>query len=36
MKVRDPFFQLERIRKYVDEDIFPARIRKTMELPRWK
>ena len=27
MKVTDPRFQLERIRKYIDEDIFPTRIR---------
>lgn len=36
MKVRDPHFRLERIRKYVNEDIFPARIREKMDVTSWK
>lgn len=36
MKVRDPHFRLERIRKYIDEDIFPTRIREAVTLNDWK
>ena len=36
MKVRDPYFRLERIRKYIDEDIFPTRIRESVPMPCWK
>jgi alpha-mannosidase len=36
MTVSDPFFTLEKIRKYLDEDIFPARRRCTVPLERWK
>ena len=36
MKVRDPYFRLERIRKYVDEDIFPTRIRESFPMLSWK
>lgn len=36
MKVTDPRFQLERIRKYIDEDIFPTRIRASVRMTDWK
>lgn len=36
MKVRDPHFRLERIRKYIDEDIFPARVVEKKEITNWK
>jgi alpha-mannosidase len=36
VKVRDPYFKLEKIRKYMNEDIFPSRIRESIELPEWK
>lgn len=36
MKVSDPYFRWERIRKYVDEDIAPARIRRYFELRDWQ
>lgn len=36
MKVRDPRFQLERIRKYVDDEIFHARIREQIKIENWK
>lgn len=36
MKVKDPHFKLERIRKYIDEDILGTRIRESIELPVWK
>ena len=36
MKVRDPYFRLERIRKYLDEDIVGSRRRKSVNLTKWK
>jgi alpha-mannosidase len=36
MKVKDPYFKLEKLRKYVDEDIFPTRIRESIRLTNWK
>lgn len=36
MKVKDPNFILEKIRKYLDEDIKPSRYRNVMELENWK
>lgn len=36
MKVRDPYFRLERIRKYIDEDIFPTRVRESIPMTCWK
>lgn len=36
MKVKDPHFKLERIRKYIDEDIFGSRMREYIELLEWK
>lgn len=36
MKVRDPHFQLERIRKYTDEDIYTSRVRESIKLDKWR
>ncbi len=36
MKVKDPHFIIEKIRKYIDEDIWPARYREVVELDEWK
>lgn len=36
MKVRDPYFKLEKIRKYIDEDIYSTRIRDSIKLEKWK
>lgn len=36
MKVKDPHFILEKIRKYLDEDIRPSRYRDVMEIENWK
>jgi alpha-mannosidase len=36
MKVKDPYFKLERVRKYIDEDIFPSRVRDSILLEAWK
>ena len=36
MKVKDPHFILEKIRKYLNEDIFPSRCRETMDITGWK
>lgn len=36
MKVKDPNFIWEKIRKYMDEDIWPARYREVVELDEWK
>lgn len=36
MKVKDPHFILEKIRKYLDEDIKPSRYRSVVEIGSWK
>ena len=36
MKVKDPYFVLERAEKYLQEDIRPSRIRNCMELRDWE
>lgn len=36
MKVKDPHFILEKIRKYLDEDIIPSRYREVMDIESWK
>lgn len=36
MKVKDPYFKLERVRKYIDEDIFPSRVRDFILIEDWK
>lgn len=36
MKVKDPHFILEKLRKYLDEDIRPSRYRNAIELENWK
>lgn len=36
MKVKDPHFVLEKIEKYIDEDIRPSRVREAVELENWK
>jgi len=36
MKVRDPYFKLEKIKKYIDEDIFKTRISASIQLVEWK
>lgn len=36
MKVKDPYFTLEKIEKYLKEDIFPSRIREAVEISHWK
>lgn len=36
MKVKDPYFVLEKIEKYINEDIRPSRIREAVELDHWK
>lgn len=36
MKVKDPNFVLEKIQKYLTEDIIPSRYRETMEIEFWK
>lgn len=36
MKVKDPHFTLEKIAKYVEEDIRPTRVREALTLTNWK
>lgn len=36
MKVQDPHFILEKIRKYLDEDIRPTRYREIVDIEEWK
>lgn len=36
MKVKDPHFVLEKIRKYINEDIVPTRYREYVEIENWK
>lgn len=36
VKVNDPYFILEKIRKYLDEDIRPTRYREAVNLETWK
>ncbi len=36
MKVKDPHFVLEKIEKYIDEDIRPSRIRAAADIENWK
>ncbi len=36
MKVKDPHFVLEKIGKYLQEDIRPSRVRRQVELGEWK
>ena len=36
MKVKDPHFVLEKIEKYIDEDIRPSRIREVVDIENWK
>ena len=36
MKVKDPRFVLEKIRKYLDEDIVPTRYQEVVDLENWK
>lgn len=36
MKVKDPHFILEKIAKYINEDIRPSRIRESLTLENWK
>ena len=36
MKVKDPHFVLEKIEKYIDEDIRPSRIREAADIENWK
>lgn len=36
MKVKDPHFILEKIAKYVEEDIRPTRVREALTLTNWK
>lgn len=36
MKVKDPHFVLEKIEKYINEDIRPTRIREAVDLENWK
>lgn len=36
MKVKDPKFVLEKIRKYLDEDIRPTRYREVLDIVSWK
>lgn len=36
MKVKDPHFILEKIEKYINEDIRPSRIRESVKLESWK
>lgn len=36
MKVKDPYFVLEKIAKYIEEDIRPARIRKRISIQTWR
>ena len=36
MKVKDPNFVLEKIEKYIDEDIRPSRILESMDIESWK
>ena len=36
MKVKDPHFILEKIEKYIQEDIRPSRIRAAVDLENWK
>lgn len=36
MKVKDPNFILEKIQKYIDEDIRPSRVRTAVDIDSWK
>ena len=36
MKVKDPHFVLEKIEKYISEDIRPTRVRESIKLNDWK
>ena len=36
MKVKDPYFVLEKIEKYISEDIRPTRVRESIKLNHWK
>lgn len=36
MKVQDPYFVLEKIRKYLDEEVEPSRYREVIDIPSWK
>ena len=36
MKVKDPHFILEKIEKYIQEDIRPSRVRAAVDLENWK
>ena len=36
MKVKDPYFVLEKIEKYIDEDIRPSRVLAAVDLEDWK
>lgn len=36
MKVKDPYFVLEKIAKYIEEDIRPTRIRKRIPIRTWR
>lgn len=36
MKVKDPRFVLEKIQKYIDEDIRPSRVLEAVEIEDWK
>lgn len=36
MKVKDPYFKLEKVRKYIDEDIFPSRVLESVSINKWK
>ena len=36
MKVKDPYFVLKKIEKYISEDIRPTRVRESIKLNHWK
>jgi alpha-mannosidase len=36
MKVKDPYYKIEKIRKYLDEDIYGSRVRSSINLDKWK
>ena len=36
MKVKDPNFVLEKIEKYIEEDIRPSRVRAAVDIDNWK
>ena len=36
MKVQDPHFILEKIEKYVNEDVRPSRVRHSISIDEWK